>query len=99
MYNRLSGLLINVGETISSQYIVISSGQVFDTTSNVVYNIAPATINKTLGTINYIYLNVPDKRYIVSTSEISSYSPGIYIGKVNIDMAGNTINIVKLLLL
>jgi hypothetical protein len=30
---------------------------------------------------------------VVSTSEISNYNPGIYIGKVNIDMAGNTINI------
>jgi hypothetical protein len=93
MYNRLSGLLINVGETISSQYIVISSGQVFDTINNVIYNIAPATVNKTLGTNNYIYLNVPNKQYIISTSEMSNYSPGIYIGKVNVDMAGNTINI------
>jgi hypothetical protein len=93
MYNRLSGLLINVGETISSQYIVISSGQVFDTIGNVIYNITPATINKTLGTNNYIYLNVPNKQYVVSTSEISNYNPGIYIGKVNVDIAGNTINI------
>jgi hypothetical protein len=93
MYNRLSGLLINVEETSYSQYIVISSGQVFDTINKVIYNIAPATITKTLGANNYIYLNVPSKTYIVSTSEIPNHNPSIYIGKVNVDVAGNTINI------
>ena len=82
MYKVTQGLTLNNNIILSTNTISVASGHILDLSTNIQYQIAPAVLTRLSNATNYVYYNMLEKKYVVSTVELCEHPIGICVGSV-----------------